>query len=170
MALYVVTYPRFAAADSDWIEAIRQAHDPQAALIAAHVTLVFAAQDVAMNSAAEHLHVIARAARFPVTFEAAVLRPGPTEASFYAYLLPTAGADALVDLHDALHAGPFAGHQVLPFEPHVTMGRSTQRDAMAKLVERINDRPFIIEAEIEDLHLLEVNAAGVSVLATAALG
>lgn len=171
MALYVVAYPRFAAEDAQWIEDLRRRHDPQAGRLAAHVTLVFAARGVAVAAAVDHLRAVAAATPpFAVDFTEVALRPGLGEASFYAYLLPARGGAVLRALHRALNQGPFAGTDSLPFEPHVTLGCSQEPGALAALVARFSDPPPDVQAEITALHLLEVDGADLTVLATAPLG
>ncbi|MEQ9609783.1 MAG: 2'-5' RNA ligase family protein, partial [Kiloniellaceae bacterium] len=109
MALYVVAYPRFAAADARWIEDLRRRHDPQAERLAAHVTLVFAARGVAVAEAADHLRAVAAAAPpFAVHFTEVALRRDHDGAACYAYLLPARGGDVLRALYAALNQGPFA--------------------------------------------------------------
>jgi len=170
MALYVVAYPRFAAEDAQWIEELRSRHDPQAGRLAAHVTLVFAARGAAAISAADHLREVAAATPpFTVDFTEVALRPGLSGASYYAYLLPGRGDAALRALHRALNQGPFTGADSLPFEPHVTLGCSPEPAEIVALVARFSDRPLDIRAEITELHLLELNSAGLSVLGSAPL-
>jgi len=170
MALYVVAYPRFAAADARWIEDLRRRHDPQAERLAAHVTLVFAARGVEVAAAVDHLQEVAAATPpFAVDFTEVALRQGHDGASCYAYLLPARGGAALQALHAALNQGPFAGTERLPFEPHVTLGSSAEPGALAALVARCSDPPPHFRAAIAALQLLEVDAAGLTDLATAPL-
>ena len=171
MALYVVAYPRFAAAEARWIEDLRRRHDPQAGRLGAHVTLVFAARGVEVAAAVDHLQEVAAATPpFPVDFTEVALRRGHDGTSCYAYLLPARGGDLLRALHVALNQGPFARSEHLPFEPHVTLGRSPEPGALAALVARCSDPPPDVRAEIAALHLLEVDGAGLTDLASAPLG
>jgi hypothetical protein len=59
--LYVLALPDFAADDAAWIDAVRARHDPQAGLIGAHVTVVFAATGVAEAVLADHVAAVASA-------------------------------------------------------------------------------------------------------------
>ena len=171
MALYVVAYPRFAStAEERWIEDLRREHDPQGSLIAAHVTLVFGVECVSTATAVAHLQAIAASRhRFAANFEAATLHQGVTDTDFYAYLLPGEGAADLVALHGALHGGPFAGHKALPYEPHLTLGRASERAAMARLVAQLNERRLGVRATVDALHLLAVGSEGIAVVAAAGL-
>lgn len=56
--LYVTAFPHLSAADERTIDAVRRAHDPQAALLGPHVTLVFA-QPVAEGPALSQLREVA---------------------------------------------------------------------------------------------------------------
>ena len=123
MPLYVIALPRLAPADAEAIEALRRGWDPQAALLPAHVTLVFP------RPAAEEATLIARARRVPAATAAfdlelagtAVVESGPAP-SFYRYLLPRRGGEALQTLHRALNERPLTD-----FAPHVTLGRFASR-------------------------------------------
>ncbi|WP_340115215.1 2'-5' RNA ligase family protein [Pelagibius sp. 7325] len=171
MALYVVAYPRFAAADARWIEDLRRRHDPQAGRLGAHVTLVFAARGVAVAAAADHLRAVAAATPpFAVDFTEVALRRGHDGESCYAYLLPARGGDALRALHAALNQDPFARSEHLAFEPHVTLGSSAEPGALSGLVARCSAPPPDVRAEIAALHLLGVDGADLTDLASAPLG
>ena len=171
MALYVVAYPRFdSAAEARRIEGLRREHDPQAEAIAAHVTLVFGVAGISPEVATAHLRAVAVGhSRFAVGFTAAALRQGITDRDFYAYLLPDEGAQVLVDLHDALRGGPFAGQKVLPYEPHITLGRAPGPAALERLVAEVNARRRVLRATVDSLNLLEVDGGGISLVAVADL-
>ncbi len=123
MSLFVIALPRLAAADARRIEALRQRWDPQAALLPAHVTLVFARPDGERESLQARLCALAaRVAAFPLRLAGSqVVESGPSPA-FYRYLLPQEGAATLRALHGALNSEPLAD-----FQPHVTLGRFADR-------------------------------------------
>jgi len=104
-----------------------------------------------------------------VDFGTAALRHGLTDTDFYAYLLPGEGTAFLVSLHEDLHGGAFASHKALPFEPHLTIGRSPERAAMAGLVGELNERPLGLRAAVDALHLLEVGDDGIVTVTAAGL-
>jgi hypothetical protein len=64
--LAVVSYPRLEEADRDWIESIRDSHDPQATLLAAHLTFVFPV-DVPLADVTVEVTAAARAVA-PISF------------------------------------------------------------------------------------------------------
>lgn len=136
MPLYVIALPRLAPADAEAIEALRRRWDPQAALLPAHVTLVFARPDDEAATLIERVRSVAAAtAAFDLELAGtAVVESGPPP-SFYRYLLPRRGGAALQTLHRALNERPFPD-----FAPHVTLGRFASRgqaDAGAAAAERL---------------------------------
>lgn len=155
VALYVICYPRFAEAGRRWIEAIRRRHDPQAGLLAAHVTLVFAAPGVAWEAAAAGMREVAGSTRrFDVGFGALAARRGSVDGAFYAYLLPERGGEALSELHRRLYLGLLGGDPGFPFEPHVTLGRAEEAAAMEALVADLRSERLALEGTIDSLHLV----------------
>jgi 2'-5' RNA ligase len=170
MALYVVCHPRFAEADRRWIETIRRRHDPQAGLIAAHVTLVFEPPGMAWEAAAARMREVAgRTRRFDVGFGAVAARQGSVDGAFYAYLLPERGGEALAELRRQLYLALLGGDPGFPFEPHVTLGRAEEAAAIEALVAELRGEQPAAEAAIDSLHLIMPEQDRVAELARAAL-
>lgn len=120
--------PRFAVAwfpaftGIERIEAFRQRHDPMAALVPAHLSLVFAFP-TALSRLQIETHVQRVASRWPplpVTF-----RRVRTEANEFVFLMAARGAASIKGLHDKLYTRSFAPHlrRELPYEPHITLAR-----------------------------------------------
>ena len=121
MALAIICELDLAEPDARWIADLRRPHDPQAAFVPAHVTLVFPfeggqAADIEAHSAA------VAADSGPISLHLAQLTAvrdplGPLSRLF---LLPTTGGEALSALHDALYSAPLAAW--LRTAPHVIVG------------------------------------------------
>jgi 2'-5' RNA ligase len=106
------------------VERFRARHDPLAAALPPHVTLVFpfASSLGAIQVAAHVRRVTARWPALPVRFEGL--------SHFHAdwvYLRVGRGHAAAVELHDRLYRGALAPflRRDLPYEPHLTIGRAT---------------------------------------------
>ena len=111
--------PQFSGASE--IDSIRRVHDPLAAKIRPHVTLVFPFES---SLSEEALVAHAKDAVASVgCFWIALGRPQTREG--YVWLPVMQGRDAVVALHDALYRGPLGIHldSTRPYEPHVTIAR-----------------------------------------------
>jgi 2'-5' RNA ligase len=131
MALAIISELDLAAADAARIEDLRRRHDPQQSMVAAHFTLVFPFEGLDRAVVEAHAERIARQTE-PIAFHlrrsAAVQDPlGPLSRLF---LLPEAGNDQLIALHDALYAGPLSAHLRgdIAYRPHITVGAFPTQD------------------------------------------
>ena len=123
--------PRFAVAwlpkfeGIDRIEAFRRKHDPAAALIPAHVSLVFPFPTAHSRLQVEtHVQrVVSRWPPIPVT-----LRRVRMHANEFLFLMVSRGAAAVTTLHDKLYTRSLAPHlrRDLPYEPHITLARHAE--------------------------------------------
>ena len=120
--------PRYAVAwfprlgELDRIEAFRRRHDPMAAFIPAHVTLVFPfPASLSRLQLETHVRrVVGRWPPVPVTFRAVRM-----QANEFVFLMASRGAAALTEMHDRLYTRSFAPHlrRDLAYEPHITIAR-----------------------------------------------
>ncbi len=142
------------------LEAFRAAHDPQAARIAAHLTLVFpfASTLGSLQVAAHVRRVVARWPRIPVRLE-----PVDTIGGRFVVVRATRGRDAIVALHDRLYRGALAPflRRDIPYDPHVTVALAPTADACAGLVAAARAALGApIDATLDALAVCEVPAAG----------
>ena len=132
----IVAFP--ALAGGDLVEAVRRKLDPLAALLAAHVTLVFPfIPDLSEDRLADH---VARAVMGVPPF-AILLTRLSVETGGYVFLNVGAGADRFHELHARLYSGPLARHRSSEhdYRPHVTIGRVTDHHELAKARDEAND-------------------------------
>jgi 2'-5' RNA ligase len=152
--LAVVAFPALADSDAGRVDALRAAHDPNAARIAAHFTLVF--PDAAIGEAALLQRVEAAAqktAPIAVTLKRVMVHQEGAE--FYLYLVPEQGYDALRSLHERLNPGSAAA-----FTPHVTVGRFADRAQARAIATDLAAKHFAATGRIEALSLVAVPEAG----------
>jgi 2'-5' RNA ligase len=174
MAYLVLAYPTFAATELAWIEAIRTHHDPQATLVAPHVTLVFPLAEDAMTLEQLVAHLYEVAAKMPapaLALRCALVMPETGRAGGHLFLVPDEGMSQLVKLHDALYRGPLAPHLRLdiPFVPHITVGAGHDLAALHQVAQELNATEFALHAKIEQLTLVRHAAGAVATMAEAAL-
>ncbi len=136
--------PRFAVAwfpafdGIEKIEAFRRRHDPAAALIPAHLSLVFPFP-TALTRLQIGTHVRRVASRWPpvpVTF-----RRVRTEANEFVFLMAARGAQSIRALHARLYTRSLAHHlrRDLPYEPHITLARHAEYARLEEALAQAED-------------------------------
>lgn len=152
----LVIFSRLAipARDREWIERIRQRHDPQHRFIDAHFTFVFPFSGVEAGDALAHARDVA-APSAPISFRlstaAAVRDPlGPRS---HVFLRPSVGAEEMIALHAHLYSGPLAAHRhpTITFAPHVTVGAFEAHPDATRAAASLG--AFDIAGTLESLHL-----------------
>jgi 2'-5' RNA ligase len=133
----VAWFPRFAGLDR--VEAFRREHDPMAALIPAHVSLVFPFA-TALKRLQVETHVRRVVSRWPVIPTS--FRTVRIEANEFVFLMASRGAAAVTALHDALYTRSLRGHlrPEFPYAPHVTIARYKDFDRLEAAFEAARDR------------------------------
>lgn len=151
------------ARDRAWIDAVRQAHDPQYALIEPHVSFVFPFDGIAADTVLPHLRAVAAATR-KISFRLADTAAVPDELAprSHVFLLPSEGEEVMRLLHMRLHEGPLAAnlHPTIRFRPHVTVAafaRHEDAEAVANGIGAIH-----IAGTLDALHLAALDGARVT--------
>jgi 2'-5' RNA ligase len=137
--------PRFAVAwfpefhGVERIEAYRRRHDPMAALMPAHLSLVFPFPTAHSRLQVEtHVQrVVSRWPPVPVSFRAVRLH-----ANEFVFLMASRGAASIAQLHDQLYTRSFAPHlrRDLPYEPHITLARNASLAALEAAYREAQDQ------------------------------
>jgi 2'-5' RNA ligase len=156
--LAIVSYPILAVPDRRWIESIRANHDPQAARLAAHFTLVFPA-DVASGEVAAEIAAIAGSARaIPFVIRCAKAVRDTFSGGGHVFLVPDEGANEIATLHDRLYSGVLRPHlrEDIPFEPHITVAAGDDFGWCEAIAEGLNQDPRTRVGIVESLELVEI--------------
>ena len=127
--------PRFAIAwfpafeGLEKIEAIRREHDPAAALIPAHLSLVFPfPTSLTRLQVATHIrNVTSRWPPIPVTFRRVRVHAGE-----FVFLMASRGSASVSALHDKLYTRSLRQYlrPELGYEPHITVARNSDPDRL----------------------------------------
>lgn len=154
----LVWFPPAARLES--IEAFRARHDPLAATIPAHVTLVFPfASSLSALQIATHVRRVA--AGWPV-LPVAFAGSDAFDAQ-WVHLRVTRGRHALAELHDRLYRGILAPFLRVEFayEPHLTIGRAADTSACAAMLRAAEESLRApVEATLDALTLLTLRGNG----------
>ena len=141
----VAWFPRFEGIEA--IEDFRRRHDPAAALIPAHVSLVFPFASAHSRLQVEtHVRkVLSRWPPIPATF-----RRVRTEANEFVFHLATRGAASIVALHDRLYTRSLAPHlrREIPYVPHITIARHA---GWAELEAAVEEAERLFAGEFSDV-------------------
>ncbi len=170
MKVAIVAYPELSRVDRDWVEAFRQTHDPQAARLAVHFTLVFP-----IEAAAEDLHLeIGQVARstgpFTFTIQRTSVVPDIFGSAHQIFLVPDEGAAELTFLHDRLYGGILRPHlrSDLPFVPHLTVGACEDAVDARTLARTFDGRT--LRGTVESMELVDVRQDRIRTVASYGLG
>jgi 2'-5' RNA ligase len=165
----VAWFPKFAGIER--IEAFRARHDPAAARIAAHLSLVFPFPTAHTRLQVE-THVSRVVSRWPVI--PATFRHVRVHANEFVFLMASRGAASIGALHDKLYTRSFAPHlrREIPYEPHITLARHSSFPALERAFAEAEDEFAGEFAEtIREATLLAVGPDGrISPLTTFPLG
>jgi 2'-5' RNA ligase len=156
--LAVVAYPGLEAADREWVESIRTKHDPQAARISVHFTLVFPA-DASPSDVAEEVSAVAGSTGpIPFTIRGARAVPDSLAAGAHALLVPGEGGDEITRLHDRLYEGVLRPHLRvdIPFIPHMTVAAASDLDSCWRLIGELSLNRRTVRGNIGSVELVEV--------------
>lgn len=164
MQYLVVAYPQFTPDDAAWIQSIRAQHDPNAELIAAHVTLVFptvVADEQRLRQ--EVRRQVAGHTRFPLVIRCALPVKDMLSPSTHVFLVPDEGLSQVVRLHDALYASALAPSLRLdiPFIPHITVGATHDLAAAKALADAVNQQGRVVQGTISTVSLISFDGRAV---------
>jgi 2'-5' RNA ligase len=142
------------------VEAFRRRHDPMAALIPAHLTLVFPFPTALKRLQVEtHVkRVVSRWPALPVSFRAVRM-----EANEFVFLMAARGAESVVALHDALYTRSFrpALRRDLPYDPHITLARNASLAALEAAFDGARDEfGRELSGTMREVSLLAVGSDG----------
>ncbi len=159
MQRLVIAYPKLSQSDFDWIQSVRESHDPKYFdVVAPHVTLVFGTQKLSVSELTDHVHeVVADTQAINLRFDAAQVVEDDSGTFFHAFLVPSQGHRQIIQLHDALYAGPLQSElrHDIPFIPHIGIGTSAAESDMTSLADHITSQRITIKATIDGLDIVE---------------
>jgi 2'-5' RNA ligase len=119
-----------------WIDDVRRRHDPIAAAVPPHFTLVYPFE-AHLTPSALRAHMVQALAGFS-PFDVALAGVSGADGEYLRYDIKQ-GNDTLIALHDRLYAGPLAGHLdiTLSYQPHMTIGRIADAAAWRRVLDEL---------------------------------
>jgi 2'-5' RNA ligase len=172
MKLAIVAYPSLDEIDQQRIESFRARHDPQAAQINVHFTLVFPV-DAVPSELGSDIAVVAQSSQ-PISFAIRGTKVAHDVLGnvSHVFLVPDEGAVQITALHDRLYAGTLRPHlrSDIPFVPHMTVGAAADSQAAERLAEELSVHVRMVRGTIANIELVDVGTRHVQSIATYTLG
>jgi len=164
-----VCFPELAAADRHWIENIRQAHDPKAAIMQAHLTVVFPQAVMVGDAFNAWIETLANQSG-PISLNLSVVRavPDPLSNQSHIFLMPDESGDgsaAINDLHRRAYDGILreALDARVPYHPHVTVGAFAEEKAACSVTDTLSHSAIDISFEIKAITVVHVRGDDVRI-------
>ncbi len=157
--LAVVSYLTLDVADRKWVESIRANHDPQAAKLAAHFTLVFPTDVAPGEVAAEVAAAASSTAPIPFVIRYAKAVRDALGEGGHVFLLPDEGASReITTLRDRLYSGVLRPYlrEDIPFLPHITVAASHDFGCCEAIAKELNRDPRNIAGVLKSLELVDI--------------
>jgi hypothetical protein len=136
MPVFVIAPLILEPADAERVELLRKTYDPNAGVVAPHVTMVFGVDDGLEREAVRWARIQAGAfSTASLRFTLATVARDYENSAWYLFLMPKAIPAALAELHRRLNSGPLQGAPDVAFDAHLTLGRFQERvlaDAVAR--------------------------------------
>ena len=151
----LVHYP---AVDTQRIDALRRKYDPQADLIAPHITLIFPVSSIGESNLVSHFeHVLSSCPPFPIH-----LRGLEQSADHYLFLVLQEGRAEVIHLHDRIYTGVLAPYLKadLPYVPHVTLGSFGDAELCSHALREAERESLNYHSVLDRLHLVIISDDG----------
>ena len=172
MSFLLISYPTLSQHDVDWIQSVRERHNPHFGIVRPHFTLVFQQSRLGLDEFSGHIRRQTEGVtriEFSLRFATSVQDPGAGSSNVF--LVPEEGFDSVVGLHDILYKGQMASELRLdlPFVPHITVGGNADAQVCHQLVDELNGQQFCMTGAIESVVTVSYNSSGVTDLESFAL-
>lgn len=164
-----VCFPDLASADRDWIESVRQDHDPKAAIMQAHLTIVYPQAvmvegdfDTWIERLAPHFSSIALSlASVQAVYDSLTKQT-------HIFLMPDesrGGPDEIIDLHRRAYDGVLRKtlDRRVPYQPHITLGAFRCEKAAHAITDRLSCRTPDIACEINAITAVHIKGDAIRI-------
>ena len=155
MPVFVVAPLTLAPADAERVGLLRRSYDPNADVVAPHVTLVYGVDDGLESEAVRWARIQAGAfSAASLRFTLATVARDYENSTWYLFLMPRQVPAPLSELHRRLNSGPLQGAPDVPFDAHLTLGQFGERVLADAVAQDCNAAGVGITARIVSLEVL----------------
>lgn len=171
--LYVLSFPTWAVDVGERIYAFRRAYEPaRAAIVPAHVTLVFGARAINQDELAVHAAEVARRTPpFRVSFSAAEVYEDRISCGYKLFLMTDDGTHTLTTLHQALYVDRLRSElrTDICYRPHMTIAAADSFEDIKIALANVPSLGLPLSGTIESLRVCAMRQHGLETIATLAL-
>ena len=155
MPVFVIAPLVLQPADAERIGLVRSTYDPNAAVVAPHVTMVYGVDDGLESAVVRWVRIQAGAfAAAPLRFTLATVARDYENSAWYLFLMPRQIPAVLAELHRRLNSGPLQNAPDVAFDAHLTLGCFQERVLAEAMARDSNAEGIGIEARIETLEVV----------------
>jgi hypothetical protein len=155
MPVFVIAPLTLQPADAEKVALLRKTYDPNAAVVAPHVTMVYGVDDGLESEAVRWARIQAGAfAAASLRFTLATVARDYENSAWYLFLMPKRIPAVLAELHRRLNSGPLQGAPDVAFDAHLTLGRFQERVLADAVARDSNAEGIRIEARIAALEVV----------------
>jgi 2'-5' RNA ligase len=155
MPVFVIAPLTLEPADAERVALLRKTYDPNAGVVAPHVTMVFGVDDGLESEAVRWARIQAGAFSIAsLRFTLATVTRDYENSAWYLFLMPKAIPPALAELHRRLNSGPLQLAPDVAFDAHLTLGRFQERVLADAVARDSNAAGLGIEARIAALEVV----------------
>jgi len=155
MPVFVIAPLTLQPADAERVALLRKTYDPNAAVVAPHVTMVYGVDDGLESEAIRWARIHAGAfAACALRFTLATVARDYENSAWYLFLMPRQIPAPLSELHRRLNSGPLAGAPDVPFDAHLTLGLFQERVLAEAVARDGNAAGVAIDGKIATLEVL----------------
>jgi 2'-5' RNA ligase len=168
MKLAIVGFPDLDADDRHWIESFRAVHDPQAARLSVHFTLVFPLEARLEDLEAEAVAVADVTAPIDFEIQRADVVVDRLGQGSHIFLVPDEGAANIVALHERLYSGVLKPQRRndVPYLPHLTVGLAADTLGALELAASLDIGARLVRGQLGALDIVDVSAPRVRSVGT----
>jgi hypothetical protein len=162
MPVFVIAPIALPEPDAERLALLRRVYDPNAGIVAPHVTMVFALDDGLEDEAVRWVRsCIGTHTVFQMRFTLATVARDYENSAWYLFLLPRRVPPGLAQMHRRLNSGPLKSAPDVAFDGHVSLGRFQERILAEAVARDTNSAGVAIDARIESLEVLLFDGAAV---------
>jgi len=159
MGFMAVAYPEIEKKDFDWIQSIRNAHDPNYAVIAPHFSLVFPVTNIDSRDFCQHCNKICGAIpKIDFVIGRAIVHRDCDADDRYVFFTPDEGNSEIILLHDRLYTGILEKElrSDIKYIPHITVARTVDESLCKQLTDATNRTGINITGRITAVDIISI--------------
>jgi len=158
--IYVLAYPKFSKKVGRAIAEFRAEHEPErAAMVRAHITLVFGLSGLNENEFCEQCRQVAIPLEpIEFSFSNILIHKDPVEHNYKLVANVDTGTDKITKVHNAMYVGPQSSQlrSDIPYQPHMTIATNSKFEQIEAIKTRSLSVHFPLSGVIERIGVVRL--------------